>query len=141
MPDVHAEPNSAMSVSGTAKVGNIVLWIFQILLALVFEAAGSAKLVGVEAMVKEFEAIGFGQWFRYVTGVLEIVAAIALVVPRTCGLGALFVVAIMAGAVGAHLVLLKTSPVVPLVLLVIAAVIAWGRRGRTRRLFLSKKHV
>ena len=42
------------------------------LLTLAFVAAGTAKLIGVEMMVQTFDGVGIGQWFRYVTGVIEI---------------------------------------------------------------------
>ncbi|MFT4742693.1 MAG: putative oxidoreductase, partial [Yoonia sp.] len=48
------------------------------LLTLAFVAAGVSKLVGVEVMVQTFEGVGIGQWFRYVTGAIEICGAILL---------------------------------------------------------------
>ncbi len=44
---------------------------------------GFTKLAGNEQMVALFEAIGVGQWFRYLTGSLEVAGAILLVIPRT----------------------------------------------------------
>jgi len=40
-----------------------------------FIGAGGTKLVGVPAMVEMFGKVGLGQWFRYVTGVLEVAGA------------------------------------------------------------------
>jgi putative oxidoreductase len=111
---------------------NIALWSLQVLLAAAFLAAGAAKLAGPDMMVKQFEAIGLGQWFRYLTGILEIVAAVLLLIPRRAGYGALLLIPIMLGAVAAHLVVFKDNPVAPLVLLGLAAVIAWGRLAPTR---------
>jgi hypothetical protein len=36
-----------------------------------------------------FDKIGLGQWFRYVTGSLEVVGALLLLVPRTSAIGGL----------------------------------------------------
>jgi len=47
-------------------------------LTLAFVAAGFAKLSGQEMMVQTFEAVGVGQWFRYVTGIIEVGAAVLL---------------------------------------------------------------
>ena len=47
-------------------------------LTLAFVAAGFAKLSGQEMMVQTFDAVGVGQWFRYVTGVIEVGAAVLL---------------------------------------------------------------
>jgi len=45
------------------------------LLALAFFAAAVLKLSGEEKMVAEFGQLGLGQWFRYVTGVIELSGA------------------------------------------------------------------
>ena len=110
---------------------NVALWGLQVLLAAAFLMAGAFKLAGAEMMVQQFETIGLGQWSRYLTGGLEVVAAISLLVHRASGYGALLLVPIMFGAAGAHLFVFKNSPAVPIVLLALAAVIAWGRRRRT----------
>jgi putative oxidoreductase len=114
------------------RATNIALWSLQVLLAAAFLMAGASKLAGVEIMVKQFEAIGLGQWFLYLTGGLEVVAAILLLIPRTGGYGALLLVPIMLGAAAAHVVVFKNSPAVPLVLLGLSAVVAWGRLVRAR---------
>ena len=82
---------------------NVVLWVLQIAAAGMFLMAGFSKLSGNEQMVGMFEAIGVGQWFRYLTGALEVAGAILLLIPRTSGLGALMLAGVMAGAVMTHL--------------------------------------
>ncbi|SIO55908.1 DoxX-like family protein [Singulisphaera sp. GP187] len=120
------------SAAKPGRGANVGLWILQVLLAAAFLGAGGAKLAGVEMMVEEFRKVGLGQWFRCLTGTLEVLAAVLLIVPRTSGLGALLLAPIMIGAVVAHLVVLKSSPAAPLVLLALAAVVAWGRRDSIR---------
>ena len=71
--------NDVLATPGEAS--NIVLWTLQVLLALAFVAAGSGKLLGSADMIALFEAVGIGQWFRYVTALLEVVGAVLLVVP------------------------------------------------------------
>ena len=61
----------------------------RILLALAFLMAGWAKLSGNPMMVQVFATLGIGQWFRYVTGGIEVAAAIGLLPPYTAGLAAL----------------------------------------------------
>jgi len=112
----------------------IVLWVAQIALAAMFLAAGGSKLAGAPAMVDLFAAIGFGQWFRYVTGVVEIIAAVALLIPSAASLGAVLLVATMLGAVIANLSL-GQPPTVPLVLGIVAAAVAWTRRNQLKGLF------
>jgi uncharacterized membrane protein YphA (DoxX/SURF4 family) len=112
------------------KTTNITLWVLQILLALAFLGAGIGKLTSQPAMVEVFAHVGVGQWLRYVTGGIEIVSAILLLVPRFVPAGALLLIATMAGAVFTHLVLIGGSPVPAVVLLVLSVVVAWGRRDR-----------
>jgi putative oxidoreductase len=109
---------------------NVALWVLQVLLAAAFLMAGASKLAGAEMMVKQFEVLGLGQWFRYLTGALEVVAAVLLLVPRWSGLGALLLIPTMLGAAIAHLVVFKNSPAAPLVFLALAAVVAWCRLMR-----------
>lgn len=99
-----------------------------ILLTLAFGAAGFAKLTGAEMMVATFDAIGVGQWFRYVTGALEVGAAALLWVPGRQWIGAGLLVCTMIGAVLAHLLILGPSFVPALVLGIIAAVVLYARK-------------
>jgi putative oxidoreductase len=118
----------------TAKIVNIGLWILQIAAAGMFLMAGFSKLLGNEQMVGLFEAIGIGQWFRYLTGMLEVAGAILLLIPRTSGLGALLLAVVMVGAVITHLLIVGGSPLAAIILLVVTSVVAWGRRKRTTSL-------
>jgi putative oxidoreductase len=111
-----------------SRTASISLWGVQVVLAGMFLLAGGSKLAGAPAMVALFDAIGVGQWFRYVTGSIEVVSAVALLVPALAPFGALALVATMTGAVATHLFVVGGSPVVPALLLIGAAVIAWSRR-------------
>jgi uncharacterized membrane protein YphA (DoxX/SURF4 family) len=125
---------SAATPAGTrpGKAANIALWVVQILLALAFLGAASGKLLGNPDMVGLFEAIGVGQWFRYLTGLLELTGAILIVVPRTKFLGAALLSMVMVGAVMTHLLILHNAPTAPAVLLLLAGIVAWGRRAGLR---------
>ncbi|MEO0325185.1 MAG: DoxX family protein [Myxococcota bacterium] len=80
-------------------------------MALAFLAAGTAKLLGVEDMVTIFAQIAFGQWFRYVTGGLEVISAVLVSIPATAWFGAALLACVMAGAALIHLVLIGGSAV------------------------------
>jgi putative oxidoreductase len=126
---------SAGSVeSSTGKVMNVALWVLQIAAAAMFLMVGYLKLSGNEQQVGLFQAVGLGQWFRYLTGSLEVAGAILLLVPRTSGLGGLLLVGVMAGAIITHLFIVGGSPLMAIILLVVTTVIAWGRRQRTKNL-------
>lgn len=100
------------------------------LLTLAFAAAGTAKLMGVPMMVETFDMVGLGQWFRYVTGVIEVGAAIMLWVPGLQAIAAALLVCTMIGASIAHLTVLPTPMVPAIVLGVLAAVTLWFNRGQ-----------
>ena len=134
MAQTMAGGTAATGADSTGKVWNRVWWVLQIALAAMFLMAGFSKLAGNPQMVGMFEMIGVGQWFRYVTGGVEVVSALLLLVPRLSGVGALLLVATMLGAIATHLFVIGGSPVMPLVLLVVAGLIAWGRRRRTMNL-------
>jgi hypothetical protein len=86
-------------------------------------------------MVALFNAIGIGQWFRYVTGLIEVGSALALLVPTLAVFGAVALVPTMIGAILAELFIVGDSSVPPAILLVGAALVVWARRHElaTRR--------
>jgi len=103
-------------------------WALQGIVAAAFVAAGSAKLAGVPYMVELFNQIGAGQWFRIITGVVEVTGAIALVFPGLASIGALWLGGTMVFAVATHLFILHTSPVPAIVLGLLNALIVYLRR-------------
>ena len=86
-----------------------LLLIIRALLTLAFGAAGLAKLAGAEMMVQTFDAVGFGQWLRYVTGAIEVGSAIALWIPGLQAYAAGLLVCTMIGALIAHALVLGLS--------------------------------
>jgi len=106
------------------------LWLTQIALAGMFLFVGGLKQTGAPELVGLFDAIGIGQWLRYVTGSIEVVSAVALLVPSWAVFGALLLIPTMVSAVLTHLFVVGGSPVPATVLLIGALVIAWARRGQ-----------
>ncbi|ACL61403.1 DoxX family protein [Methylobacterium nodulans] len=109
---------------------NILAWSLQVLLALVFLAAGGTKLAGVPMMVQVYDLIGVGQWFRIVTGLVEVAGAVALLVPGYAVFAAVWLGCTMVGAVLAHLLVLPTPAAPAVLLLVLCASVAWLRRDQ-----------
>ena len=111
---------------------NRTAWAVQILLALVFLASGTAKLIAFAPMVDLFAQIGVGQWFRIATGLIEVSAALLLLKRPTAWIGAGLIVCTMIGATLTHLFVVPSSPMGALVLGALAAVVLFLRRpGRT----------
>jgi uncharacterized membrane protein YphA (DoxX/SURF4 family) len=98
---------------------NVIGWILAVFLALVFALAGGIKLVGAPAMVQEFAQIGIGQWFRFLTGTLEVAGAVGLLIPRFRFWAALLIATIMFCATAINLWVL---------LIALALVLGWLRR-------------
>ena len=112
----------------SSRTGLVALWVVQIALAGMFLLAGGSKLLGAPAMVGLFDAIGIGQWFRYLTGGIEVISAVALLVPSLAAFGAAALVATMIGAIATHLFIVGGSPAMPVILLLGSAVVTWARR-------------
>ena len=123
-----------LASGSTEKLINVGLWILQIGAAGMFLMVGFFKLSGDPQMVGLFDAIGVGQWFRYLTGSVEVLGAVLLLIPRLSGIGALFLVGVMLGAVATHLFVVVGSALGATILLIVTGVIAWGRRERTMNL-------
>jgi len=114
--------------SKLATARTAALWTVQIAVAAFFVMGGMGKLTGAPEMVGLFEAIGAGQWFRYLTGGMEVGGAVLLVIPGLAGLGALVLASVMAGAVLTHLFLIGGSAAMATALLLITSFIAFARR-------------
>ena len=112
------------------KFKHYSLLVIRILIGLAFFGAGAAKLAGVEMMVASFEAIGLGQWFRYLTGVIEVGSAILLFVPGKQAWGAGLLVCTMIGAVLAHLLILGPGSAPAIILGLLSALVAYNYRDQ-----------
>lgn len=122
-----------------SRATRVFLWILQVGAAIAFPGAGGAKLAGAAAMVQLFDHIGLGQWLRYVTGSIEVVSAILLLVPAGAVFGAVLLVCTMVGAILTHLLILHTSPVLPVVLLITVSLITWLRRQQIYSVFRANR--
>jgi uncharacterized membrane protein YphA (DoxX/SURF4 family) len=116
------------AVHNTGRLATAGLWILQIAAAGMFLFAGSLKLAGDPAMVQVFGAIGVGQWFRYLTGTIEVVGGIAILIPSVASWAALALAITMVGAVITHLFIVGGNPAAAVVLLAVTATVAWARR-------------
>lgn len=108
-------------------------WTLRILLALTFLAAGAAKLSGASQMVALFDQIGVGQWFRSLTGAIEIAGGFLVLPPRSAIHGAGLLACTMAGAVFTHLALIGGNPLPAIVLLLLCTAVLWLRRKQVPR--------
>lgn len=113
---------------------NLALWVLQVILALAFVLSGLMKLSGSPDAVVVFQEMGTAGWMPYIIGSLEIVGAIGLLIRRVTGVAAVAFVALTVGAVLTHLILGVGSPVPAIVLLILSALVAYGRRASLAQL-------
>jgi uncharacterized membrane protein YphA (DoxX/SURF4 family) len=113
-----------------AKITDLVL---RIVLSLSYIMAGIMKWAGAEVSVTTFEAIGFGQWFRYFTGALEFACGILILAPRFAFLSATTLACTMACALIAHY-FVGGDPVPAAVLLTFNVIVMWLRRRQAETL-------
>jgi putative oxidoreductase len=109
---------------------NAIAWTLQILCAVMFLFAGVSKLAGQPQMVETFQTIGLGQWFRYLTGIIEVGSALLLLVPSLAFFGAIALTVTMVGAVVTHLFVIGGSAAPAAVLLVAIGAVAFLRRPK-----------
>lgn len=131
---------SAAPRNPRGRVLTVVLWTFQILLAVLFVFGGINKLLGLQAeVVTGFDRIGFGTWFRYFVGALELAGGVGLLIPRLSGAAALGLAGVMAGAIATHLTVLPPAyfAAIPAVLGAGFLLIARARRSEIRELVES----
>ena len=105
-----------------------IVWTLRVLLAMAFGAAGAAKLAGAAPMVQIFDLIGIGQWFRVVTGIVEVGGAVLLLVPAAGFFGGLLLCVTMVFAVATHLLAIGGSPVPAIVLGALSGFVAYRLR-------------
>jgi putative oxidoreductase len=87
----------------------LVVLALKFYLAWVFGKAAYSKLSGDPTMVGAFDFIGYGQNFRYFTGIVEALAVVLILIPTatTVALGATLLIATMMGAIYTHIAIFK----------------------------------
>ncbi|WP_328401911.1 DoxX family protein [Streptomyces sp. NBC_00390] len=128
---------TATTAAGPGRRTDVAVRALQILLALFFAVASAApKLVAHSSATESFDRIGYGDWYMYLVGALELAGAIALVIPVLSGLSALALMGLMIGAFLTQVVVFDGQyAVTPVVFFVLLAVVARVRRRRTAELF------
>ncbi len=85
------------------KTKNIIGWVLTGLLAFVFLASASMKLMGSEAAMKGAESMGLTAGSLKIIGLIEILSLVLFIIPRAGVLGTLLLAAYLGGAIVTHL--------------------------------------
>jgi uncharacterized membrane protein YphA (DoxX/SURF4 family) len=125
-----------VAVGAPNRWGGIAIWALRVILGLLFVMVGIAKLTGTANTVEYFAAIGWGQWFRYFTGSIDVVGAVLLFAPRFTWCGAIMLACSVGSAGAISLTIFRgnadwggaATVFVPLVLTLLALLLAWLTR-------------
>jgi|SRR5215813_9044812 len=110
-------------------VKSVISWVAQILLATFYVLAASGKLMSRPQWIELFRNWGFPDKFYLVVGVLEMLGAVGLLIPRLAGYAAAGLIVIMMGAATTHLINGEGLQVLrPLILIVFLVLVIYLRR-------------
>ena len=86
-----------------SKTFAIASWILRGVAAVILLQTLFFKFTGAKESIYIFSILGLEPWGRIGSGVLELVAVLLLLYPKTPAIGAVLAVGLMLGAVGSHL--------------------------------------
>jgi putative oxidoreductase len=105
-------------------------WVLRISAGLLFLWVGLSKFESHSSWVQLFDDIGLGNWFRYLTGAIQVAGGLLFLARRTVYAAAVLAGSTMIGAVVVHMFVLDTGfggAIFPLALLVFISVVATRR--------------
>jgi uncharacterized membrane protein YphA (DoxX/SURF4 family) len=85
------------------KIFTILSWVLRGIAAVILLQTLFFKFSGAKESVYIFTAVGMEPWGRIGSGVVELIASILLLVPRTVVYGAVISLAVISGAIFFHL--------------------------------------
>jgi putative oxidoreductase len=114
-----------------SRLGIFTTWLLRVAVALVFLSVGAAKFRD-PMWVRLFEQIGLGQWFRYLTGVMQLSAGVLVLIPRASLAGITLAGCTMLGATIAWITVLHAPANAPIPGAILGILIAIGVRDYSR---------
>ena len=85
------------------KTENIISWILRLIVVVILVQTLYFKFTGAPESVYIFKTVGAEPWGRIGSGVVELIASILLLIPRTVWFGALLALGVICGAIFSHL--------------------------------------
>lgn len=86
-----------------AKIPVAVIWVLRIVAAVIMLQTLFFKFSGSEESIYIFKTLGMEPYGRIGTGVMELIASILILYPKTTVYGAVLAIGLMAGAIFFHL--------------------------------------
>jgi uncharacterized membrane protein YphA (DoxX/SURF4 family) len=97
-------PRKGRQVAMTTLI--VLAWVLRIMAAVILLQTLFFKFAGAPESVYIFTKVGAEPWGRIGSGIIELIAALLILYPRTTWLGASIAAGVMAGAILSHLTLL-----------------------------------
>lgn len=120
-----------------AGKANLISWASRLIVAAIMGQTLFFKFTAAPEAVALFETLGAEPWGRMATGILEAIAVILLLVPRTAALGGVLTLGLMGGAIMSHLAIVGVEVnddggalfIMALVTLATGAITTWLHRA------------
>lgn len=84
-------------------ISTIAPWVLRILTAIIMLQTLYFKFTASDESVYIFTKLGVEPWGRIGTGIVELIASILILIPKTTFIGSLLAIGLMIGAIGTHL--------------------------------------
>jgi len=125
----------------------VILWILRLVAAIIMLQTLFFKFTAAPESIYIFSTLGMEPWGRIGIGILELIAAILILYPRTTGFGAVLAAGLMAGALLSHLTKLGIVVqddggllfIYALLVFVSSALLAWVYRAQVLHLLFKPK--
>jgi uncharacterized membrane protein YphA (DoxX/SURF4 family) len=85
---------------------SIIIWIIKLIAVVILLQTLYFKFTGAEESVYIFSTLGIEPYGRIGSGVIELIASVLILIPRTTLLGALLGAGTMLGAIASHVLIL-----------------------------------
>lgn len=90
----------------TSKSQIIFAWVLRLIAAAIMLQTLFFKFTASEESVYIFSKLGVEPWGRIASGIVELIASVLILIPRTTVYGALLALGVMGGAILSHLTVL-----------------------------------
>ncbi len=88
------------------KIKKLLSWLLRITAAIILLQTLFFKFTAAPESVELFTKLGVEPWGRILTGVIELLASILLLLPPTVFIGSLLGIGLMSGAIASHLAII-----------------------------------
>lgn len=85
------------------SIKTVVTWLLRLVAAIILLQTLFFKFSAAPESVYIFTKVGMEPWGRIGSGIVELIAAVLLLIPKTTWLGALLAIGVMSGAIFFHL--------------------------------------